>query len=109
MLDTPGVLPFDEKDLMKQVIIGTKNPEHLKEPDYFAMKLIEQFPKMFEQYYEEPYKEDAFDFLERIALKRNILIKGGMPDMQRVSRQLLYDWQRGRVHLNNMKLSLKSS
>ena len=98
LLDTPGVLPFNEKDILKQVLIGSKNPEHLKEPDYFAMKLIEESPKMFEKYCDEKYEGDAFEFLEKVAKKRNVLIKGGGPDLPRMARQLLYDWQRGKIH-----------
>ncbi len=98
LIDTPGVLPFNEKDIEKQVLIGSKNPEHLKEPDYFAMKLIEMKPQMFEKYYNLIYEGDAYDFLEKVALKSNVLIKGGLPDMHRIARQLLYDWQRGKVH-----------
>ncbi len=103
LLDTPGVLPFNEKDILKQVLIGSKNPEHLKEPDYFAMKLIEEYPKMFEKYCDEKYEGDAFEFLEKVAKKRNVLIKGGGPDLPRMARQLLYDWQRGKVHLSFLK------
>lgn len=98
LLDTPGVLPYDEKDMLKEVIIGSRNPEHLKEPDYFAMKLVEQYPAMFEKYYGLKYNNDAYEFLEEVALKQKVLIRGGSPDMMRVSRQLLYDWQRGKVH-----------
>lgn len=98
MLDTPGVLPFGEDDLLKQVIIGSKNPEHLKEPDFFAMKLIELYPRLFEEFYSLKYNGDAFDFLEQVALKQKVLIKGGSADMPRASRQLLYDFQRGKMH-----------
>jgi ribosome biogenesis GTPase A len=98
LIDTPGVLPFGEDDLMKEVVIGSKNPEHLKEPDFFAMKLIEMKPEMFEKFYGVKYENDAFDFLEAVSKKRNVLVKGGGPDMQRMARQMLYDWQRGRIH-----------
>ncbi|MEM2131042.1 MAG: GTPase [Candidatus Woesearchaeota archaeon] len=100
-IDTPGVLPFDEKDetsLEKQIIIGSKNPEHLKEPEFFAMKLIEKQPELFEKYYSLKYENDAYNFLEKAALSKNILQKGNQPDLKRISRSLLYDWQRGKIH-----------
>jgi ribosome biogenesis GTPase A len=98
LIDTPGVLPFDEKDLLNQVIIGSKNPEHLKDPAYFAMELIQRYPDMFEKHYDNKYEGDAYEYLEELASKKNVLIKGGEPDVPRMARQLLYDWQRGKVH-----------
>jgi ribosome biogenesis GTPase A len=103
LIDTPGVLPFHEDDLLKKVIIGAYNPEHLREPDFYAMKLVETHPEMFEKYFDMKYETDAYTFLEKAALKKQILIKGGEPDMVRVSRQLLYDWQRGKVHEINLQ------
>ena len=88
LIDTPGVLQFQEKDLMKQVIIGSYNPQHLKEPEYYAMHLVEKYPELFEKYYDVKY-EDGYDFLEKAALKKNILKKGGLPDIPRFSRQVL--------------------
>ncbi len=103
LIDTPGVLPFGENDLMKQVMISSKNPEHLREPEYFAMKLVEMKPKMFEAYCGVIYENDAYDFLEKTALKKRILARGGSADLQRMARQLLYDWQRGKVHGSLLK------
>lgn len=109
LIDTPGVLPFDEKDpeksLEKQVIIGSKNPEHLKEPEFFAMKLIENYKELFEKYYSQIYDNDSYDFLEKIAIKKNFLIKKGDPDIKRMARSLLYDWQRGKIHEFYLKFS----
>jgi hypothetical protein len=108
LIDTPGVLPFHEDDLMKKVVIGSYNPEHLREPDFYAMKLVELHPEMFERYFDIKYENDAYDFLEKAAVKKRVLVKGGGPDMVRVSRQILYDWQRGKMHeflLKGQKLS----
>ena len=97
LIDTPGVLQFKEKDLMKQVIMGAFNPQHLKEPEYYAMLIIEKYPELFEKYYDVKH-DDGYDFLEKAALKKNILKKGGHPDVSRFSRQVLYDWQKGKIH-----------
>ncbi len=102
LIDTPGVLQFQEKDLMKQVIIGSYNPQHLKEPEYYAMHIIEKYPEHFVKYYDVEY-EDGYDFLEKAALKKNILKKGGHPDIGRFSRQVLYDWQKGKIHEKFLK------
>lgn len=95
LIDTPGVLQFKETDILKQIIIGSKNPQHVKEPDYFAMLLIEQYSKMFEKFFDEPYNNDALEFLEKVALKRQILKKGGDVDLPRIGRLILQEWQKG--------------
>jgi ribosome biogenesis GTPase A len=95
LMDTPGVFPFNEKDELKQLMIASINPQNVKEPDYYAMKLVEMHPKLFELFYDVKYEGDAYDFIEKVALKRHILKKGKEPDVPRLSVQLLREWQRG--------------
>lgn len=97
LIDTPGVLEFSEKDIEKKIIIGAMNPQHVKEPEFYAIVLVEKFQKMFEAFYGLKYT-DGFDFIEELALKRNILVKGGLPDVKRMGRQMLSDWQKGKIH-----------
>ncbi len=97
LIDTPGVLEFSEKDIEKKIVIGAMNPHHVKEPDYYAMKLIEEYPKMFETFYNLKYT-DGYEFVEKLALKKNVLVKGGEPDIKRMGRRILRDWQRGKIH-----------
>lgn len=99
LIDTPGVFPFKEKDIEKQVLIGSINPEQIEEPDYFAVKLIDKYPSLFEKYFNEKYQGDGYDFLEKVATKKNILKKGGEADLQRFGRKILKDWQTGKVHI----------
>jgi len=98
LIDTPGVLQFQEKDLMTQITIGSMNPQHVKEPDYFSILLIEKFPELFKKYFDEPYDGEGYEFLEKVALKKHLLIKGGEPDTIRLGRQILQDWQSGKIH-----------
>jgi ribosome biogenesis GTPase A len=41
--------------------------------------------------------EDGEATLEAIALKLNMLIKGGKPDIMRAARKIIRDWQRGEI------------
>ena len=103
LIDTPGVLQFKEKDIMNQVLIGSINPQHVKEPDYFAMQLVDKYPKLFEKYYKDKIDTDGYEFLEKVALRMNVLKKGGQPDLMRFCRKLLQDWQKGRIHEEFLK------
>jgi len=99
LIDTPGVLSFKEQDMEKRIMIGSTNPQQIRDPDYYAAKLIEKFPKLFEDYFDEKYSGDGYDFLETAAIKKKILMKGGKPDLLRFSRKVLQDWQRGKMHI----------
>ncbi|MBI2545986.1 50S ribosome-binding GTPase [Candidatus Woesearchaeota archaeon] len=97
LLDTPGVIPYDEKNVAKHVMIGTKNPHELRDPDVFAMEFIEHNPDLIEQHYGITADGDSYEILERLAAKQKLFIRGGKPDIERMSRKLLQDWQRGKL------------
>lgn len=97
ILDSPGVIPYKEKDTEKHAMIGSIDYTKSKEPDLAVMKLIEEFPRMIEDHYGVEPQGDSYDTLEELALKKNCLIKGGEPDVDRVSRMILRDWQSGKI------------
>ena len=96
LIDTPGVIPFKEGDDFKQALIGAKDFNRVKEPDIIAMKLIESRGDEILQIYDvKKDNKEADELLEEIALKKNHLIRGGKPDLEKVSRRIIMDWQRG--------------
>ena len=98
LFDTPGVIPFMEKDLYKQVIICAVNPQQLKEPEYYAMLLYDDYKEILERHYKTK-AGFADEFLEQAALAQNILKKGGEPDTRRLAVQIILKWQRGEIDL----------
>ncbi|MFH1399046.1 MAG: GTPase [Candidatus Woesearchaeota archaeon] len=98
LIDTPGVLSFQEKDVEKKVLIGAVNPEDIDDPDVYAAKLIEMNPGLFEEYFAEKIEGNPAGFLERVALKKNIIMKGNKPDIIRLARTILKNWQTGKMH-----------
>jgi len=101
LLDTPGVIPFNEKDSLKHNIIGTIDHNKEKNPDVVAMQLMEKFPGLIEKFYGIKFNadlnNDLEETLETIALKRNLVAKGSKPDVMRASRMILSDWQNGLI------------
>ncbi|MFW6013724.1 MAG: GTPase [Nanoarchaeota archaeon] len=96
LIDTPGVIPFKEGDEFKQALIGAKDFNRVKEPDIVAMKLIEsKGDEILKKYNVKKDGKEADELLEEIAFKENHLIKGGKPDLEKVSRRIIMDWQRG--------------
>ena len=97
MIDTPGVIPYREKDIMKHSLIGTIDFTKSKDPDLVVMELMEKFPGKIERFYGVEVHDDLEDTLEEIASKNNILQKGGIPDSMRMARMILKDWQKGDI------------
>jgi ribosome biogenesis GTPase A len=97
-LDTPGVVPYSEKDAEKHSIIGTVDYNKTKDPDLAVFKLMELFPKRLEAHYDVPSNLDNEEKIEFIANKRNFLKKGGLADVDRMSRAILKDWQEGKIN-----------
>lgn len=94
-LDTPGVIPYMEKDYLKHAFIGTIDFTKAKEPDLIAMELMLAFPGQIEAFYGVEVKEDKEETLEEIAMDKKVLKKGGIADIDRASRMILKDWQKG--------------
>lgn len=96
-LDTPGVIPYSEKDEEKHSVIGTIDYNKTKDPDLVVLKLFEEFPNKIENYYEISSDLDGEEKIEVIAKKLNIIKKGNLPDIERVSKKILKDWQEGTI------------
>lgn len=103
MLDSPGVIPFEEKDEVKHVLIGAKMFSDIKNPDIAACELIDylnrQFPAILSSFYSILGSNDSFTILEQIAEKRNLKSRGDVFDTDKAARLILQDWQLGKIVL----------
>lgn len=107
VIDSPGVIPFDERQEEKIGVMGAQNPEKLKNPDLAVINIIKMFleknKKALEDFYKikinEEDKEDISDIIIRIGKKRGFLVKGGEINENRTLIQILRDWQTGRLRL----------
>jgi len=98
-LDTPGVIPYMEDDRIKHISIGAIDFSKARDPDLAASEFMRRFPGKIEAYYgvKASPEEDKQDTLEAIAMKKNVLKKGGLPDVIRASRMILHDFQTGKI------------
>lgn len=97
ILDTPGVIPMDDKDPVKHTIIGTVDFTKSKKPDMACIQLMRMFPGKVERHFGVDVNEDKEKTIEDIAIKGNMLKKGGLPDIDRASRKIIKDWQSGEI------------
>jgi hypothetical protein len=96
-IDTPGVIPYKEKDEMKHVITSVKDYTKVRQPDIAVINLMRSFPGRIEAHYGVPAIEDKEKTLETIALKKHVLMKGGLPDVMRMAVSILRAFQTGRI------------
>jgi ribosome biogenesis GTPase A len=102
LVDTPGVIPVEEHDEFRLVLSVSKNPEQLEDPEYAALQflklLIEENPPSFKKLYGfEAKGKEAEAILEKVAEKNKLLLKGGKPDTVRAAKQVLWDYQKGKL------------
>jgi len=92
LLDSPGVIPYRENDDMKHAMIGAKSAEQIKEPEDAVFYLLDKNKEELGKRYNVKV-EDYEDFLDAVAIQKNYLIKGGVPDTERAARAILKEWQ----------------
>jgi len=98
LIDTPGVLPYMEKDKIKLAMIGSTDFTKTKDPDLAAMELIKHKRDLVCKYYD--VKEGSPEkIIEHIAVKYKKLRKGGEPNIDETARMILKDWQKGKINL----------
>jgi len=104
-LDTPGVIPFDEKDETEQALMSVIDPNKLVNSDLAAMKIIQLFldynKSGLEKFYDVKIEtDDTFEIILKIGKRKNFLRKGGKIDEVRTALTIIRDWQRGNLLLN---------
>lgn len=95
LLDTPGVIPYKEKDIVKHALIAARDPNKVRDPETAAFEIMAKFPEAFEKHYGIEIGDDPEAALELLAEKQNLYQKGKKPDTYRAAMKLLHDWQRG--------------
>jgi ribosome biogenesis GTPase A len=97
MVDTPGVIPFKEKEPLKHVLISAIDYRYVDSPDMLAIELIKIYKGRIELYYGVKMGDDAEKTLEEITLKNRRLKKGGEADVETMARIMIKDWQAGKI------------
>ena len=103
LFDTPGVVPYGDRDETRLGLMSGISPSKLKDPDLVAYKLIEIFrknnPAALEKEYDIDPKLDSDEILCEIGKKKNMLLKKGIVDEKRAAVQLLIDWHKGKIKI----------
>jgi hypothetical protein len=105
VFDTPGVIPSyenankDRRDLFKHAQINVKMWDKVKEPEMLIYNLMEKYPMIIEDFYDIDAKGDSEILLEELGRKKRFLLKGDEVDKDRTARQILKDFQQGKIKI----------
>ena len=106
LIDSPGVIPIRENDETLMVLLSAKNPQHLSDLGGtgidVAQYLLGTQKEELERHYGIEAKEGE-EFLEKLAFRRNKLVKGGKPDLNAAARTLIDDFQKGAIKAKHEK------
>ncbi|MEA3229727.1 MAG: GTPase [archaeon] len=99
LFDTPGIIPSEEEF---SIIKGLCRPEKMKNVDDSIDTFIKRISDSKYNNLKEIYNISDADIkngrtLEIIAKARGCLVKGGRPDLQRVARTVISDWNSGKI------------
>ncbi|MCH8329387.1 MAG: 50S ribosome-binding GTPase [Nanoarchaeota archaeon] len=103
LMDTPGIVPFADRDEVRLGLVSGISPSKLEDPDVVATKLIHIFkknnPSEFSGYYGVDMSLDSYSILLEIGKKRHMLLKKGEIDERRAAISVLEDWHKGKIKL----------
>ena len=98
LIDCPGVVPPTDEEEATLVLRGVTRSERLPYPENYVPPILAQVKR---EYIVRTYGvhgwTDSEDFLNQIAIKTGRLLKGGEADIGAVAKQVINDWQRGRL------------
>ena len=101
LFDSPGVISFENKDQIKQVILGSLNPANLEDIDLYAYELIKYLNEIIQIHYFDSFDKNLDDenLLIKISEKFNYKKKGNEFDINKASEKLILDWQKGKINM----------
>lgn len=99
LIDCPGIVPPSTKDSEEDILFrGVVRVEHVSHPEQFIPGILKRCQrKHLERTYEISGWEDSTQFIELLARKHGRLLKGGEPDEAGMSKQILNDFNRGKI------------
>ncbi|CCH61559.1 hypothetical protein TBLA_0F00150 [Henningerozyma blattae CBS 6284] len=99
LIDCPGIVPPSSKDTEEDILFrGVVRVEHVSHPEQYIPGVLRRCQrKHLERTYEISGWKDSTEFIEILARKQGRLLKGGEPDESGVSKQILNDFNRGKI------------
>lgn len=103
LLDTPGVIQESEYShseksaIQKHAKVGARTIDKIRDPEMVISELMKENSKKIEKFYKIGAEGDPEVLIEELGKIRGYLKKGGKVDDNRTSKQIIQDWQSGKI------------
>lgn len=99
LIDCPGIVPPSSKDTEEDILFrGVVRVEHVSNPEQYIPGVLRRCKvQHLERTYEISGWKDSTEFIELLARKHGRLLKGGEPDESGIAKQVLNDFNRGKI------------
>ena len=102
IIDSPGVIPLKQDDEIRYALIGSKNPEKIKNLELVASEILKLFHdnSTINSFYGiQTLSKDINEIIEVIGRKKGFIKKGNEVDENRTAMQIIRDWQTGKLRM----------
>ena len=102
IIDSPGVIPLKQNDELRYALIGSRNPEKIKNLDLVAHEIIKLFKNsdnLKKHYKIDIESNNPEQIIGEIGRKKGFIKKGNEIDEIRVAMKIIRDWQSGKLRL----------
>jgi len=102
IVDSPGVIPLKQSDELRYALIGSKNPEKIKNLEFVLqeiIKILKDSDNLEKLYKIKIESEDINKIIEDIGRRFGYLKKGNEVDETRVAIKVIRDWQSGKLRI----------
>lgn len=102
LIDSPGVIPedqystIDKKKISESTIFGGKSYTQVNDPEIVINEMFLKYKEVLERYYKVEAK-DSDELIEKVGQMKNLFLKGGIVNVDQTSREILKDWQLGKI------------
>ncbi|MEK6939680.1 MAG: GTPase [Nanoarchaeota archaeon] len=96
LIDTPGVFPKEEKNVVKFGKTSAISSGKIKDPEYVALRIIEEEKERVKKHFGIE-ADDEDEILEKIAIIFKKVRKGKELDLDAAARLFLKKWQEGEI------------
>lgn len=95
LIDTPGIIPYNQKDEFELFLVGAKNIFQLKDIETTCIKLIQKFKPEIEKKFEVDGDEEQM--LNQIGQKKKFFSSGGKIDSTKTARFILSSYEKNEI------------
>jgi len=107
LIDAPGILhpeertPINRETSVKFSQIGAIDWNKIRDPEMVVDSLMKEYPDALQKHYALDAQNDSEILIEELGRKLNYLKKGNQVDEIRTSKQVLRDWQEGKIRIED--------